>query len=341
MEINSWIERYTTSTELLFKKSFNFVFFAEQNNNRRCICQRIIRNIINNSGRLAERIPIRFGYGCLTQVSKNYKKTMNQHSKITKTVFNVLITGLIVLWFPLTLKAQLFETNELYSNTKVIKGKYYNGTGGGGYWSLYYVDSIGRIIRKESYHKKQLMSRQKIVYDENNNKIFDIQTFDYNNPERTDTFRFEYKYADNRIIYQFRKLSENDSTVTELIENQGDTLLKYQEQAFYYRPKTKKTDVLKTVYTLRYQNGLLISNEKYDQQNNANELLKYEYFGNSRLKRRLIERIPEPKIKEVYIGGTGSDDEFYNYKLDSEGRIKVFYRIINGKKYKIAVYCYE
>ena len=266
---------------------------------------------------------------------------MKQHSKITKAAFNLLITGLIILWVPLTLKAQLFETNELYSNTKVIKGKYYNGTGGGGYWSLDYVDSTGRIISSESFHNKQLMSRQKFVYDENNNKIFDIQTFDYNNPGRVDTFRFEYKYADNRIIYQFRKLSENDSTVTELIENQGDTLLKYQEQAFYYRPKTKKTDVFKTVYTLSYRNGLLISKEKYDQQNNATELLKYEYFGNGRLKRRLIERIPEPKIKDVYLGGPGSDDEFYKYKLDSEGRIIVFYRIINGKKYKIAVYSYE
>lgn len=266
---------------------------------------------------------------------------MNHHCKMTKATFNLLITGLIIFWFPLTLKAQLFETNELYPNIKMIKGKYYNGTGGGGYWSIDYVDSIGRIISKESYHKKQLMSRQKIVYDNNNNKIFDIQTFDYNNPERVDTFRYAYKYADNRIIYQFRKLSENDSTVIELIGNQGDTVLKYQEQAFYYRPKTKKTDVFKTVYTLRYRNGLLISKEKNDNENNSTELIKYEYFGNGRLKRRLIGRIPEPEIKGIYTGGPSSDDEFYNYNLDSEGRIKVFFRIINGKKYKIAVYSYE
>jgi len=265
---------------------------------------------------------------------------MKQHIKIKKAAFNLLITGLII-WVPLTMKAQLFETDELYLNTKVIKGKYFNGTGGRGYWSLDYVDSTGRIISSERYHKKQLMSRQKFVYDENNNKIFDIQSFDYNNPGRVDTFRFEYKYADNRIIYQFRRLSENDSTVTELIENQGDTLLKYQEQAFYYRPKTKKTDVFKTVYTLRYRNGLLISKEKYDQQNNATELLKYEYFDNGRLKRRLTERIPVPEMEGAYLGGPGSDDESYKYKLDPQGRIKVFYRIINGKRYKIAVYSYE
>jgi hypothetical protein len=237
--------------------------------------------------------------------------------------------------------AQLLETKELYPNIKMIKGKYHNGSGGGGYWSLDYVDSIGRVINKESYYKKQLMSRNKIVYDDNNNKIFDIQTFNYNNPERVDTFRYAYKYADNRIIYQFRKFSENDSTVIELVENQGDTLLKYQEQAFYYRPKTKEIDVFKTVYTLRYRSGLLISKEKYDNENNSTELLKYEYFGDGRLKRRLIERNPEPEMKPVYTGGPGSDDEFYKYTLDSEGRIKVFYRIINGKRYKIAVYNYE
>jgi len=248
---------------------------------------------------------------------------------------------MIIFWFPLTLKAQLFEANELYPNIRMIKGKYYNGTGGGGYWTLDYVDSIGRVISKESYHKKQLMSRRKIVYDANDNKIYDIRTFDYNNPERVDTFRYEYKYENNRIIYQFRKLSENDSTVIKLTENQGDTLLKYQEQAFYYRPKTKETDVYETVYTLKYQNGLLISKEVFDKEQNSTEIIKNEFYENDRLKRRLIERIPKPVQESYYVGGPGSDDESYEYKIDSQGRIKIFYKIINGKKYKIAVYGYE
>ncbi len=258
-----------------------------------------------------------------------------------KATFNSLIIGLILLWFPLTLKAQLFETNELYLNTKVIKGKYYNGTGGGGYWSLDYVDSIGRIIITESYHKKQLMSGQNIVYDKNNNEIFNIQTFDYNNPGRVDTVRYEYNYADNRIIYQFRKLSEYDSTVTVLIENQGDTLLKYQEQAFYYRPKTNVTDAFETHYTLRFKNDQLINKEKFNKEANSTEIEKYEYYENGLLKRRLIERIPQPGNESVYIGGPGSDDEYYKYKLDAVGRIKVYYRIVNGKKFKIAGYRYE
>ncbi|MBS2211532.1 hypothetical protein KEM09_08975 [Carboxylicivirga mesophila] len=258
-----------------------------------------------------------------------------------KLFLDLAIIGFLIMMSTSAINAQLFETNELYPNTNKIKGKYYNGTGGGGYWSLEYVDSIGRIINKESYHKKQLMSRNKIIYDANNNKIFDIQTFDFNNPERIDTTRFEYKYADNRIIYQFRKLSVNDSTVIKLTVNQGDTILKYQEQAFHYRPKMKKTDVFETIYTLRYQNGLLVSIKKFDNERNSTEIKKYEYFENGRLKRRSIERIPEPDIKVVYMGGPGSDDEYYKYKLDSEDRIKVLYHIINGKKYKIAVYSYE
>lgn len=253
----------------------------------------------------------------------------------------VLILGLILILISTTIKAQLFERDELYPDTQIIKGKYYNGTGGGGYWSLDHLDSIGRVIEKESYHKKQLMLRQKIEYDINNNKIFDIHTFDYNNQVRVDTFKYEYKYSGNRIIYQFRKLSDNDSTVLELIENHGDTLLKYQEKTFYYRPNTKETDVYETIYTLRYSNRLLVSNEAFDKEENSREIKNYEYFENGRLKRRVIERIPEPKIKGFYTGGPGSDDESYKYKLDTKGRIVKFYKIINGKRFKIAVYSYE
>ena len=54
------------------------------------------------------------------------------------------------------------------------------------------------------------MSRRKIVYDDSNNKIFVIQTFDCNNYERVDTLRYEYKYSANMIIYQCCKFSKND-----------------------------------------------------------------------------------------------------------------------------------
>lgn len=252
-----------------------------------------------------------------------------------------VIIGLIILLIPTTIRAQLFVYNKLMPNTVTIKGKYFNGTGGGRYWSLDYLDSLGREIAKESYHKNQLMARQIIEYDNHNNILFEIQTFDFNNPERIDTFRYEYKYSGNRIIFQYRKLTVNDSTITELIKNEGDSILVYKEMNYYYRPKTRKSDVYETIYTLTFRKNLLARNEILDKQNNSKEIRTYEYFDDGRLKRRVIKRIPESKIKGVYTGGPGSDDEYYKYKIDTKDRIKRFYRIINGKSYKIAVYRYN
>jgi len=260
---------------------------------------------------------------------------------MTISLKNQLIIGLIILMIPTTIKAQLFEVNELYPNVTTIKGKYFSGSGGGGYWSLDYLDSIGRKLIKESYRKKQLLARQKIEYDSHNNKLFEIQTFDFNNPERIDTNKYEYKYSSNRIVYQYRKLTINDSTVTELIKNKGDSILVYREMAYYYRPNTGKSDVYETIYTLTYRNNHLIRNEILEKANNSKEIKTYEYFDNGRLKRRVIKRIPEPKLQVVYTGGPGRDDEYYKYKFDTKDRIKKFYRIINGKSYKIAVYSYD
>jgi hypothetical protein len=107
-----------------------------------------------------------------------------------------LLPGLILIFNLTITKAQLFEDVELYKDVVKVKGKYYNGSGGGAYWSLDYVDSLGRIIVNERYHKKQLMSSRKIEYDHHNNRILDIQTYDFNNPDRTDTLKYEYKYSE-------------------------------------------------------------------------------------------------------------------------------------------------
>ncbi|HSL88780.1 MAG TPA: hypothetical protein VK870_05740 [Ignavibacteriaceae bacterium] len=88
-----------------------------------------------------------------------------------------VIIGFIILMIPTTIRSQLFVDNELMPNTVTIKGKYFNGSGGGGYWSLDYLDSLGGVIVKESYHKKQLKARPNIEYDNHNNKLFEIQTF--------------------------------------------------------------------------------------------------------------------------------------------------------------------
>ncbi len=258
-----------------------------------------------------------------------------------KTIIESFIFGLIFVLTPITVKSQLFVHNELFPEVKSIKGKYYNGSGSGRYWSLDYVDSIGRVIKKESYRNNQLMSRNEIKYDNQNNILFNIHTFDFNNSARKDTFKYEYKYSDNRITYQYCTLSVNDSTVVELIKNEGDSICKYQEKVFYFRPNTGKTDIYETIYTLRFKNNLLICNEIIDPKDSSKEIKTYEYFDNGRLKRRTIKRIPEPELRGNYSGGPGSDDEYYKYNLDSHGRIKKFFRIINGKTYKIATYKYK
>jgi hypothetical protein len=254
---------------------------------------------------------------------------------------HLFIIVLIVLLVPNAIKAQLFVDNAIIPNTSTVKGRYYNGSGGRGYWSLDYLDSIGRLIMKESYYKKKLMARHKIVYDSHNNKLFDIQTYDVNNSERIDTIKYEYKYTGNRIIYQYRKLAVNDSSVTKLIKNEGDSIFVYQEMNYYYRPKTGKSDLYETIYTLTNRKNQLIRNEILDKQNNSKEIETYEYYDDGRLMRRLIQRIPEPKLKSVYTGGPGSDDEYYKYKFDSKDRIKKFYKIIDGRRYKIAVYSFK
>jgi predicted transport protein len=69
MGISSEIERYTTSTEVLYKTSFNFVCLAAQKkNNRIRIYLRTIQDKINDPRRLTEKVPKEFGYGNITRV---------------------------------------------------------------------------------------------------------------------------------------------------------------------------------------------------------------------------------------------------------------------------------
>lgn len=259
---------------------------------------------------------------------------------IINTLIIGLITGLITLIIPTTVNAQLFEENELFPNVKTIKGKYFNVSGGKGWRSLDYVDSLGRVTMKESYHKRQLMSRHEIEYDDHNNEILSKHTFDINDPQKINSCRYAYKYSGDRIVYQCLKCSANDSTVIELKENLGDSVLVYQEKAFYYRPTTGNTHVYETVFTLKYKNGLLTSKEIYKKEGNSKVIETYEYFANGRLQHRIIERIPKPAQKSTYIGAPGSDDEYYKYIVDSKGRVKKFFKIIEGKKFRMVAYNY-
>jgi hypothetical protein len=255
----------------------------------------------------------------------------------------LIVTILTVLFFTNNANAQLFEKQEFYPNIKTVKGKYYSGSGGGGYWSFSKLDNLGRIIEQDSYRKKELRRRYNYAYNSNNDKLYYVVTFDINNPNRLDTIsNYEYKYQGDKIVYQKdTHRNHRDSTVIQLIESKGDTILIYQHKSYYFRPKTNTIDIFEQRYTLKYQNDLLVMSEKIDLNRNEKEITYFEYYSNGRLKRRKIEREPEPELKGFYVGGPGSDDEFYEYKFDKSGRIKTFYRIIGKKKYKIATYEYN
>lgn len=126
-----------------------------------------------------------------------------------------------------------------------------------------------------------------------------------------------------------------------MTKNEGDSILKYQEKAYYFRPATGKTAVYENEYILRYKNGLLISNCIINKEDNSKKIKTFEYFEDGRLKRRLIKRLPKPQQEDFYWGGPGGDDEYYKYKLDTKGRVRKFYRIINDNRYKIATYRYN
>jgi hypothetical protein len=252
-----------------------------------------------------------------------------------------IISILAILFCTSATYAQLFQKKDFYPNVKTVKGKYYNGSGGGGYWSIDKLDSIGRVTEKESYRKKVLLGRESLIYNSNNDKVYQIQTFDINHPNRIDTtVRYEYKYQGNRIVYQKSSFSRLDSTVIQLVENQNDTCLIYQSKSYLFRPETGLTDIYETKHTLTYKNGLLIHSEIFDVNKSSKEITYFKYYSNVKLKRRKIEREPEPEVKGMYVGGPDSDDIYYEYKLDKSGRIKTLYYIIEKKKYKIATYQY-
>ncbi len=258
-----------------------------------------------------------------------------------KIIIELLTIGLILLSTPIKLKGQLFESKELFPKVKTIKIKHFNQSGSGRYLTLKNVDSIGRVKKEERFWNNMLLSSHELKYDNHNNIIVDIQTVDLNGYTRTDTIMYEYKYYDNLIIYQICKLSVSDSTIIKLTKNEGDSILKYQKSEYFFNHQTEKTDFYETSYTLKYKNRLLISNEILGKNENLHKIIEYEYFDNGRLKRKKINWISEPEDSREHVGGIESDDEYFKYDFDEKSRIKIFFKIIDGIKYKIATFKYD
>jgi len=234
------------------------------------------------------------------------------------------------------LKAQLFRETSLYPNTTGIHRKYFNGTGGRGYWTYEKVDTFGRIIERNSYKNNKLLGKELNQYNDKHDVTQITYPYDINNPQRVITFKYEYTYINNRIAFQKCKYPNNDSTTYRLIADQGDSVLTYREISYDHQGDT----IVERTYILTYQDRLLVKKEKIDSDKNK-EITCFEYYNNGKLKRRIITREPKPEFQGFYAGGPGSDDQSYSYTYDGAGRVKKQFTIIGDKTYKQATYRYE
>jgi len=235
--------------------------------------------------------------------------------------------------------SQVLYKTDISKGTKSIRGKYYNGSGGKGYWDLRKLDPTGRTTIVKKYKRRKLLSETATSYDSRNNEVLSVSLFSINSPDRIDTnWVKKYKYSGNTITEEITKYSDKDSTIILLKSILDDTMFVYSE--ITYRSEHNKSWQHKTEHTIiKDENSLTTKWVKEDEKRKITT--EFEYYANGKLKRRVIYRDPEDKLKGVYTGGPGSDDQSWEYKYDKKGRVKVCYTIVKGKKYKIATYKYN
>ena len=250
--------------------------------------------------------------------------------------------SLIFLLLNTNLIAQLFQENRIFPNVQSIKGKYYSGSGGNGYWTLETLDSLGRVINEKSYGNNELHGTTRYVYNNQNDVVMNISLFDINHPNLIDTnWTTQYKYdAQNRIIFQQTIYDKNHRTTYKLSFNEGDSILVYQEKSYH------KSILKDSCWSIKYQHTLHINKNKMINKwvskclsDGTIKTSKYWYNSNGQVKRRIFSRFPEYEFHE-YVGGPGSDDQSWTYKYDKKRRIKKKYTTVNNKKYKLATYEY-
>ena len=232
---------------------------------------------------------------------------------------------------------------EFYSNVRAIKriSDHRSHTGGRGYWTISRLDSLGRVIEREGGRNRRLFGRQNFVYNASNDILYQIVAFDVNNPNRTnDTIsRFEYKYLENRIVYQrltFGSL-QNNFIVTQLVEIEGDSVFVYQERRYFFREGLGEAELMPIrTFILSYRNEQLVSLERID--DNGRRISFLEYYQNGLLKR--TRTVTDSGEEIVATGGRWANDVFFEYKFDRFGRIRRIYYIIKGERHRIATYRY-
>lgn len=244
---------------------------------------------------------------------------------------------ILFLFIP-NIHAQLLKQHVLSPGIHQIKSQSLSDKS---YWVLKTMNEKGQIVVIENYKKKALLSKKTYAYNEMGDMLFDASVFDINNPEQSDTTFYEYEYDNAQTIRRQIQSSPNSTIKYELLEKLGDTLLLYQQTAISTYSGEKV--VSNKQYFFYYDDQKRLKKwEEFDPKDQSSTQVKYTYFPNGNLKRRLILRDPMPKTKldALYIGGAGGDDETYVYKYDKEGRIKMMSKIVKGEKYKIRKYQY-
>ncbi|WP_258104497.1 hypothetical protein [Marinoscillum sp. MHG1-6] len=252
-------------------------------------------------------------------------------------------TVLLLLLNTLTASSQLLQNEELLKGIGSITTKSFSGSGGGGYWTYEELDELGRTISKEYHRRKELLAREEYRYNQMNDEILWVQTFDINNPSRIDSTFTTYEYNSNGTITRQKQTYSNreDSIVFDLMGIKDDTL-NYSKREFYYRPNRGIVDTYSYKLSLVFNSAnQLVYKREVDLQAATIEITRYEYNSNELLSRRNIVRTPEPEQEIVYVGGPGSDDMRYKYTFYVNGLTKKMYGIIEEKKYKLAEYRYK
>ncbi|MBV8251813.1 MAG: hypothetical protein JO154_04325 [Chitinophaga sp.] len=244
----------------------------------------------------------------------------------------------IFLLFPgFQLRAQIIKFTSLHPPNVWIKTKYFNGYGKG-YWLLEKTDSLGRVVEEKSYQKKVLTGKYLYTCNDHNDLILRVSVYDFNNPGRKDTLENKYSYRGDiitRLVWQI-------NAITRLYElkAQHDSVLKYLQTDYADTALTRVTDSTEKYTELTYSNGLLIKKKEINGKQDSTTT-QFEYFPDGRLKRRVINRDPEPALKAVYLGSPGADDQSWYYEFDKKGRVIRMYNIVNGKTYLRKTYSYR
>ena len=243
---------------------------------------------------------------------------------------------LTIIFFALISKGQILYEKNFSPGINSIEAKY----GENGFRNFEKLDSLGRTIERSSFRKKKLLEKTIYRYNNKNDIIRSIVTYNVNRPNKIDTTNYEYLYIKNYIEFEKCISPNKDSIIYKLIKNEGDSILTYQKISYYYSPNKKIHTHNDETYILSYQNNLLIKKEFIDHNNNK-EINNFEYYPNGKLKHRIVKRIPEPDSKVVVAGAPYSDNQFYKYTYDSSGRVKKYYTVIDNRTYKLATYKYK